>query len=125
MLVCSVVETENTRTWWPVLPQVNQPERRKKTPWVVSFAHKGWYMQPGVNFSFIDDLAHKYGIDLHIAGHIHTYQVCYSLCSRTTWIDDVFPQLTRMHAAAFLPVAQLAARTQPISPKQPAGRCGL
>ena len=24
------------------LKAVNQPERRKKTPWVVSFAHKGW-----------------------------------------------------------------------------------
>jgi hypothetical protein len=40
---------------------VNKPEQRKKTPWVVSFAHKGWYMQPGCNFSAIDDLAHKYG----------------------------------------------------------------
>jgi len=29
-------------------------------------------MQPGCNFSFIDDLAHKYGIDMHIGGHIHT-----------------------------------------------------
>ena len=41
----------------------------------MSFAHKAWYMQPGCNFSFIDDLAHKYGIDLHVGGHIHTYQV--------------------------------------------------
>lgn len=31
-------------------------------------------MQPGCNFSMIDDLAHKYGIDLHVGGHIHTYQ---------------------------------------------------
>ena len=36
-------------------------------------------MQPGCNFSFIDDLAHTYGIDLHIAGHIHTYQRFYPL----------------------------------------------
>ena len=77
---------------------------------MVSFAHKGWYMQPGVNFSFIDDLAHKYGIDLHIAGHIHTYQVCYSLFSRTTWIDDVFPQLTRM-PQRFYPL-----RSSPLGP---------
>ena len=61
------------------LKAVNEPEQRAKTPWVVSFAHKGWYMQPGVNFSFIDDLAHKYGIDLHIAGHIHTYQRFYPI----------------------------------------------
>ena len=56
------------------LKAVNAPEQREKTPWVVSFAHKAWYMQPGCNFSFIDDLAHKYGIDLHIGGHVHTYQ---------------------------------------------------
>ena len=98
------------------LKKVNEPAQREKTPWVVSFAHKGWYMQPGkvkpvvafsvrftvrftglfpadslcfvpvfplkttgCNFSFIDDLAHKYGIDMHIAGHIHTYQRFYPL----------------------------------------------
>ncbi len=61
------------------LKKVNEPAQRAKTPWVVSFAHKGWYMQPGCNFSYIDDLAHKYGIDLHIAGHIHTYQRFYPL----------------------------------------------
>ena len=27
-----------------------------------------FYMQPGTNFSHIDDMAHKYGVDLHIAG---------------------------------------------------------
>ena len=37
-------------------------------------AHKGFYMQPGTNFSHIDDIAHRYGVDLHIAGHVHIYQ---------------------------------------------------
>jgi hypothetical protein len=36
-------------------------------------------MQPGCNFSMIDDLAHKYGIDLHVGGHIHVYQRFYPL----------------------------------------------
>ena len=31
-------------------------------------------MQPGTNFSAIDDLAHHHGVDLHIAGHVHIYQ---------------------------------------------------
>ena len=31
-------------------------------------------MQPGTNFSAIDDLAHRHGVDLHIAGHVHIYQ---------------------------------------------------
>ena len=31
-------------------------------------------VQPGTNFSHIDDIAHKHGVDLHIAGHVHIYQ---------------------------------------------------
>ena len=47
---------------------------RINVPWVVGFAHKGWYMQPEVNFSMIDDVLHKGGADLFFAGHIHVYQ---------------------------------------------------
>ena len=47
---------------------------RDKVPWIVGFAHKGWYMQPEVNFSMIDDVLHKGGADLFFAGHIHVYQ---------------------------------------------------
>jgi hypothetical protein len=52
------------------LKAANAVGKREETPWIVSYAHKAWYMQPGCNFSFIDDLAHKYGIDLHIGGTV-------------------------------------------------------
>ena len=52
---------------------------RDAVPWVVGFAHKGWYMQPEVNFSMIDDAMHAGGADLFIAGHIHIYQRFYPL----------------------------------------------
>lgn len=47
---------------------------RDNVPWIVGFAHKGWYMQPEVNFSMIDDALHRGGADLFFAGHIHVYQ---------------------------------------------------
>ena len=47
---------------------------RESVPWIVGFAHKGWYMQPEVNFSMIDDALHRGGVDLFFGGHIHVYQ---------------------------------------------------
>ena len=43
-------------------------ERGKRCGWILVD------MQPGTNFSAIDDLAHANGVDLHIAGHVHIYQ---------------------------------------------------
>ena len=47
----------------------------------IRYAHKAFYMQPGTNFSAIDDIAHANGVDLHIAGHVHIYQRFYPLRS--------------------------------------------
>ena len=59
---------------WLVKDLEKANANRDKVPWVVGFAHKGWYMQPEVNFSLIDDVLHKGGADLFFAGHIHIYQ---------------------------------------------------
>ena len=52
-------------------------------------------MQPGVNFSAIDDVAHQYGMDLFIAGHVHIYQrfvstatVCQLSSLATVFFDE-------------------------------------
>ena len=58
----------------PFLNGLQANANRANVPWVVGFAHKGWYMQPEVNFSMIDDVLHKGGADLFFAGHIHIYQ---------------------------------------------------
>ena len=63
------------------LEAANVPAQRAKVPWVVMYAHKAFYMQPGTNFSAIDDLAHAHGVDLHIAGHVHIYQRFFPLRS--------------------------------------------
>jgi hypothetical protein len=63
------------------LETANVREQREKVPWIVMYAHKAFYMQPGTNFSAIDDLAHKYGVDLHIGGHVHIYQRFFPLRS--------------------------------------------
>ena len=63
------------------LEKANQPAQREAVPWIVMYAHKAFYMQPGTNFSAIDDIAHANGVDLHIAGHVHIYQRFYPLRS--------------------------------------------
>lgn len=59
---------------WLEQDLVKANANREQVPWIVGFAHKGWYMQPEVNFSVIDDALHKGGVDLFFAGHIHIYQ---------------------------------------------------
>ena len=41
-----------------------QAVNRSKTPWIVGYGHNAWYMNGGSNFSAIDDLAHRFGVDL-------------------------------------------------------------
>lgn len=46
------------------------------------YGHKGWFMNVWdknehhitTNFTGFDDLAHKYGVDLYLTGHVHLYQ---------------------------------------------------
>jgi hypothetical protein len=69
------------------LKAANEPAKREAVPWIVMYAHKAFYMQPGTNFSAIDDIAHANGVDLHIGGHVHIYQRFYPLRSKyvTQW----------------------------------------
>ena len=47
---------------------------RSKTPWVVGYGHTAWYMQGYANWSAIDDIANRHGMDLWFGAHVHSYQ---------------------------------------------------
>lgn len=51
-------------------------KRRNATPWIVSLAHKAFFMEK-TNFTAFSPLLHKYGVDLHLCGHAHNYQRLY------------------------------------------------
>lgn len=53
------------------LEKANQ--NRDKRPWIVSLAHKSYFMSK-TDFSRFGPLLHKYGVDLHLCGHSHNYQ---------------------------------------------------
>ena len=46
---------------------------RKRTPWVVAFSHKHWWMD-STDFSEITGILQEGGVDLLFAGHWHYYQ---------------------------------------------------
>ncbi|KAM7438504.1 hypothetical protein ABFA07_012029 [Porites harrisoni] len=61
---------------WLEADLIKANQQREKTPWIVSLAHKAWFMEK-TNFSAFGPLLHKYGVDLHLCGHAHNYQRLY------------------------------------------------
>lgn len=61
---------------WLKADLIKANKQRAKTPWIVSLAHKGFFMEK-TSFSHFGPLLHKYGVDLHICGHRHNYQRLY------------------------------------------------
>ncbi|XP_067016547.1 acid phosphatase type 7-like isoform X1 [Acropora muricata] len=61
---------------WLEADLIKANKQRAKTPWIVSLAHKGFFMEK-TSFSHFGPLLHKYGVDLHICGHRHNYQRLY------------------------------------------------
>ncbi|KAL9987626.1 hypothetical protein ACROYT_G001967 [Oculina patagonica] len=61
---------------WLEADLIKANKNRDKTPWIVSLAHKAWFMEE-TNFSAFGPLLHKYGVDLHLCGHAHNYQRLY------------------------------------------------
>lgn len=46
---------------------------RAQSPWIVMYGHKGYYMDK-TNYTGFEELAHRYGVDLYLCGHVHNYQ---------------------------------------------------
>ncbi|XP_020628911.1 acid phosphatase type 7-like isoform X2 [Orbicella faveolata] len=61
---------------WLEADLIKANQNRDKTPWIVSLAHKAWFMEK-TDFSDFGPLMHKYGVDLHLCGHAHNYQRLY------------------------------------------------
>jgi predicted MPP superfamily phosphohydrolase len=51
-------------------------KNRDQYPWIVMYGHKGWFMD-SVNYTGFEDLAHAYGVDLFLCGHVHNYERFY------------------------------------------------
>eukprot|EP01116_Phalansterium_solitarium_P006924 TRINITY_DN19358_c0_g1_i1.p1 TRINITY_DN19358_c0_g1~~TRINITY_DN19358_c0_g1_i1.p1 ORF type:complete len:480 (-),score=165.38 TRINITY_DN19358_c0_g1_i1:262-1611(-) len=45
---------------------------RKNVPWIIAFAHKGWYMDTTYWVDF-DQILQQAGVDLFFCGHVHQY----------------------------------------------------
>ncbi|RMX42635.1 hypothetical protein pdam_00010287 [Pocillopora damicornis] len=61
---------------WLEADLIKANQNRERTPWIVSLAHKSWFMEK-TDFSVFGPLLHKYGVDLHLCGHAHNYQRLY------------------------------------------------
>ncbi|XP_058947647.2 acid phosphatase type 7 isoform X2 [Pocillopora verrucosa] len=61
---------------WLEADLIKANQNRERTPWIVSLAHKAWFMEK-TDFSVFGPLLHKYGVDLHLCGHAHNYQRLY------------------------------------------------
>ncbi|XP_068693924.1 acid phosphatase type 7-like isoform X2 [Montipora foliosa] len=68
---------------WLEADLIKANQQRDKTPWIVSLAHKAFFMEE-TNFTSFGPLLHKYGVDLHLCGHAHNYQRLYP-----TYNDEV------------------------------------
>ncbi|XP_015766386.1 PREDICTED: acid phosphatase type 7-like isoform X2 [Acropora digitifera] len=71
---------------WLKADLIKANKRRNVTPWIVSLAHKAFFMEE-TNFTAFSPLLHKYGVDLHLCGHAHNYQRLYP-----TYHGEVEPQ---------------------------------
>lgn len=58
---------------WLEQDLIKANKNRQKVPWIIMYGHKGWFMDK-VNYTGFEDLAHKYGVDLYLCGHVHNYQ---------------------------------------------------
>jgi len=74
------------------LKEANKPENRKKRPWIVTYGHRPMYCNdldgddcthhetlvrvglPFTHFWGLEDLFYKYGVDIELWAHEHTYE---------------------------------------------------
>ena len=71
---------------------------RKRTPWVVAFSHKHWWMD-STDFSEITGILQEGGVDLLFAGHWHYYQRMAPIYPTTPWQVDVACLSNNNHTA--------------------------
>lgn len=60
---------------WLEQDLVKANQNRQNVPWIIMFGHKGWFMD--TNYTGFEYLAHKYGVDVFLCGHIHNYERFY------------------------------------------------
>eukprot|EP01121_Diplochlamys_sp_Union-15-3_P007165 TRINITY_DN17_c0_g1_i1.p1 TRINITY_DN17_c0_g1~~TRINITY_DN17_c0_g1_i1.p1 ORF type:complete len:412 (+),score=65.24 TRINITY_DN17_c0_g1_i1:155-1390(+) len=51
-------------------------KNRTEVPWIIMFGHKCWWMTD-TNFTAFEELAHLYGVDVYLSGHVHNYERFY------------------------------------------------
>lgn len=99
------------------LIEANKPENRKLRPWIIVYGHRPMYcsnpgsdvcfdllmptrngLRPGNKFA-LEPLFHKYGVDVQIYAHEHSYERIYPIYNYTVSlkISVLLPKIIKPH----------------------------
>ncbi len=79
------------------LKLADSESNRKERPWIINFSHFPFYCSSDnptcasgtSSFSRLDDIIHKYNVDLFINAHVHKYERSYPVYKTYAGFDEV------------------------------------